>query len=175
VKASCRSLRSAVRRRKSVPSGAKQAAEKVARRRAWLQPCRSPLCDQKGLQPLRYGFPMIPREFLCDDKYLSAFECCERWPISSGMSQRRTSGAKRIPRGKTSVLPSVAAAKALIAVAFYGTAEPVPFVHGVFPQPVKPDVLASCMYGLKAHTRHPLIRQLGASIHPSLRSECGGR
>jgi hypothetical protein len=37
--------------------------------------------------------------------------------------EKRTSGAKRIPRGKTSVLPSVAAAKALIAVASYGTAK----------------------------------------------------
>jgi len=37
-----------------------------------------------------------------------------------------SSGAKRIPRGKTSVLPSVAAAKALIAEARYGPAKAVP-------------------------------------------------
>jgi hypothetical protein len=57
---------------------------------------------------------MIPRESLCHYQNLIAFQCRERWPISSAMSQRRTSGAK-----------------ALIAAAFYGTTEAVPFV-GVF-------------------------------------------
>src|SRR3984885_1867561 len=51
---------------------------------------------------------------------------------SAGRRLKGTSGAKRIPRGETSVLPSVAAAKALIAVAFNGTAKAAPFVQSVF-------------------------------------------
>jgi len=62
---------------------------------------------------------MISREFLCDHQYLGALTCRERWPISSGMAKKGTS-----------------LAKALIAVALYGTAdlsrravEAVPFVQ----------------------------------------------
>ncbi len=34
--------------------------------------------DWRGLQPLRYGFPMTAGEFLCDHHYPSAFTGCDR-------------------------------------------------------------------------------------------------
>jgi hypothetical protein len=42
---------------------------------------------------LRYGFPMIHSEFVCDHRYLTAFSGCERWAMASGMSE------KPYPRG----------------------------------------------------------------------------
>ena len=71
----------------------------------------------------------IPDEIGHLSRHVKALRAGSHKEIRQKFLKDRTSGAERIPRGKTAVLPSVAAADALSDRILYGTAEAVPFVH----------------------------------------------